>query len=144
MRFYTKPHQLYGGIDLHARTRYLWIVNQDGEIVLHHHMQAAPEPFLTAIAPYQEDLVVCVECLFTWYWLADLCARERIPFALGHALDMKAIHGGTAKHDRIDAQQIAMLLRGGLLPQAYVYPAEMRATRDLLRRRIPFMRQRAE
>jgi transposase len=144
MRFYTKQHQFYCGIDLHARTLYLCILNQDGEIVLHRNMKAAPEPFLKAIAPYQEDLVGCVECLFTWYWLADLCAREGIPFVLGHALSMKAIHGGKATNDRIDAQNIAVLLRGGMLPQAYVYPAEMRATRDLLRRRIHFMRQRAE
>ena len=122
----------------------LCILNQDGEIVLHRHLQAAPEPFLKAIAPCQEDLVVCVKCIFTWYWLADLCAREGIPFVLGHALSMKAIHGGKAKNDRIDAQKIAVLLRGGMLPQAYVYPSEMRATRDLLRRRIHFMRKRAE
>jgi transposase len=57
---------------------------------------------------------------------------------------MKAIHGGKAKHDQIDAQKIAALLRGGMLPQAYVYPAEMRATRDLLRRRIHLTRKRAE
>ena len=57
---------------------------------------------------------------------------------------MKAIHGGNAKNDTIDAQKIALLLRGGMLPQAYVYPAAMRATRDLLRRRMHFMRKRAE
>jgi transposase len=57
---------------------------------------------------------------------------------------MKAIHGGKATHDKIDAQKIAVLLRGGMLPQADVYPSEMRATRDLLRRRIHFMRKRAE
>ena len=77
-------------------------------------------------------------------WLADLCAQEQIPFVLGHALYMKAIHGGKAKHDTIDAQKIAVLLRGGMLPQAYVYPAEMRATRDLLRRRLHLTRKRAE
>src|SRR5512145_1355219 len=82
--------------------------------------------------------------MFTWYWLADLCAQEGIPFVLGHALYMKAIHGGKAKNDRIDAHKIAVLLRGGMLPQAYVYPANMRATRDLLRRRMYLMRQRAE
>jgi hypothetical protein len=54
---------------------------------------------------------------------------------------MKAIYGGKAKHDTIDAQNIAVLLRGGMLPQAYVYPLEMRATRDLLRLRIHFMRK---
>lgn len=110
---------------------------------LPRHLQAAPEPFLKAIVPYQADLVVGVECLFTWYWLADLCAREGIPFVLGHALYMKAIQGGQAKHDRIEAQKIAMLLRGGMLPPAYVYPAERRATRDLLRRRLHFRRKRA-
>ncbi len=144
MRFYTKQHKFYGGIDLHARTMYLCILNQNGEIVLHRNMRAAPEPFLQAIAPYREDLVVCVECIFTWYWLADLCTQEGIPFVLGHALYMKAIHGGKAKHDTIDAQKIAVLRRGGMLPQAYVYPADMRATRDLLRRRRHLVRHRAE
>jgi transposase len=57
---------------------------------------------------------------------------------------MKAIHGGTAKNDKIDSQKSAALLRGGMLPQAYVYPAERRATRDLLRRRTHLMRKRAE
>jgi transposase len=123
---------------------YLCILNQDGEIREHRNMKAAPDPLLKAIAPYREDLVVCVECLFTWYWLADLCAREGMPFVLGHALYMKAIHGGKAKNDKIDAYKIAVLLRGGMLPQAYVYPAEMRATRDLLRRRMHLMHKRAE
>ena len=97
-----------------------------------------------AVAPYREDLVVAVECMFTWYWLADLCRRENIHFVLGHALYMKAIHGGKAKNDRIDAHKVAVLLRGGNIPEAYVYPPEMRATRDLLRRRLHFTRKRAE
>ena len=72
------------------------------------------------------------------------CAAQAIPFVLGHALDMKAIHGGKAKHDKIDSHKIALLLRGGMLPQAYVDPAEMRATRALVRRRTHLMRTRAE
>jgi transposase len=144
MRFYTQQQKFYCGIDLHARTLYVCVLNQAGEVLLHRNLKAAPEPFLKAIAPYREDVVVCVECMFTWYWLADLCAQEGIPFVLGHALYMKAIHGGKAKNDKIDAHKIAVLLRGGMLPQAYVYPAAMRATRDLLRRRTHLMRKRAE
>jgi len=49
---------------------------------------------------------------------------------------MKAIHGGKAKNDKIDSEKIVMLLRGGMLPQAYPYPEKMRSTRDLLRRRM--------
>jgi transposase len=144
MRFYTQQHQFYGGIDLHACTMYVCVLSQDGEVLFHRNMKAAPEPFLRAIAPYREDIVVSVECLFTWDWLADLCAQEGIPFVLGHALDMKASHGGKAKHETIAAHKIAVLLRGGMLPQAYVYPAAMRATRDLRRRRMHLRRKRAE
>jgi transposase len=144
MRFYTKQHQFYCGIDLHARTMYVCILSQGGEGVLHRNMPASPGALLKAIAPYRDDLVIAVECLFTWYWLADLCAQDGLPFVLGHALSMKAIHGGKAKNDKIDSQKIAVWLRGGMLPQAYVYPAAMRATRDLLRRRTHLMRKRAE
>jgi transposase len=123
---------------------YVCILKQDGEMMVHRDMKASPDTFLKAIAPYRDGIVVAVECMFTWYWLADLCAQEGIPFVLGHALYMKAIHGGKAKNDRIDAHKIAVLLRGGMRPQAYVYPANMRATRDLLRRRMYLMRKRAE
>ena len=143
MRFYTKQHPLYCGIDLHARTMYLCILHQDGAILVHRNMPAGPEPFLKAIAPSRDPIVVAVECLFAWDWLADLCAREGMPFVLGQALSMKAIHGGQAKNDTIDAQKIAGFRRGGMLPQAYVSPADMRATRELLRRRMPLMRKGA-
>lgn len=144
MRFYTHIHKHYCGIDLHARSMYLCVLDADGKVLLHRNMKTTPEAFLSAVAPCRDDLVVAVECIFTWYWLADLCADQGIAFVLGHALYMKAIHGGKAKNDRIDARKIAVLLRGGMLPQAYVYPKAMRATRDLLRRRNHLMRKRAD
>lgn len=144
MRFYTGQHQHYCGVDLHTKMMYLCVMNQAGEIVLHRNLKTDPQAFLIAIAAYREGLVVGVECIFTWYWLADLCAREGIAFVLGHALYMKAIHGGKVKNDKIDSEKIAGLLRGGLFPQAYVYPAQMRSTRDLLRRRQYLVHRRAE
>lgn len=144
MRFYTKQHKNYCGIDLHTTKMYLCILNDAGEKVLHQNMRTKPELFLRAIKPFRDDIVVSAECMFAWYWLADLCADENIPFVLGHALYMRAIHGGKSKNDRIDSYKIAALLKGGLIPQAYVYPRKMRATRDLMRRRNHFMRKRAE
>lgn len=144
MRFYNTAHQHYCGIDLHAKTMYVCIINQAGETVLHCNMKTGPKGLAAAIEPCREDLVISVECLFTWYWLADWCAREGIRFVLGHALYMKAIHGGKAKNDRIDSEKIARLLKAGMLPQAYAYPARMRATRDLLRRRMMFARYRGD
>ena len=103
MRFYTQQHKSYCGVDLHARSIYVCILNQEGAVLVHKNLRGKPDAFLAVIAPFREDLVVAVECMFTWYWIADLCARECLTFVLGHALYMKAIHGGKAKNDRIVA-----------------------------------------
>jgi transposase len=123
---------------------YICILDQAGETLFHGNRKASPESLLKVIAPYREDIVVAVECIFMWYWLADLCTEEAIAFVLGHALYMKAIHGGKSKNDKIDSKKIAILLRGGTLPISYVYPRTMRSTRDLLRRRNYLKRKRAE
>jgi transposase len=144
MRFYNRQHRHYCGIDLHVKTMYVCILDGTGQILVHRNVKSTPEAFLEVVGPYRDDLVVAAECMFTWYWLADVCAAEDISFVLGHALAMKAIHGGKAKNDKIDSRKIASLLRGGLLPQAYVYPAPMRATRDLMRRRLHLVRKRGQ
>lgn len=144
MRFYTQQHQFYCGIDLHAKQMYTCIIDHNDEKLFHRNLKSDKTAFLKAIAPFRDDLVVAAECMFAWYWLADLCQKEHIPFVLGHALYMRAVHGAKTKNDKIDAEKIARLLRGGTLPMAYVYPEHMRATRDLLRRRLHLVRQRAE
>lgn len=144
MRFYQKEHKYYCGIDLHARAMYVCIVNRKGKILYHHNLETNPEILFNIIFPYLEDVVVCVECMFCWYWIADFCREHHIPFVLAHALYLKAIHGGKTKNDKIDSRKIAMLLRGGNIPMAYAYPKERRAIRDLLRRRMHLMRKRSE
>jgi hypothetical protein len=85
-RFYTTQHQFSGGLNWHARTM-VPLSRKPG-----WGDSGTPEPAggTSAIAqdpaPYRTDLVVCVEGLLTWYWLANLCAREGISFVLGHAL----------------------------------------------------------
>ena len=130
MRYFTPvpDTRCYAGVDLHARSLFLSILDRDGQARFGRNLPAASQPFLRAVAPFRDGLVVCCECLFCWYWLADLCAAEKIEFVLGHALYMKAIHGGKAKNDKIDAYKIASLLRGGNFPLAYVYPRQLRAT----------------
>lgn len=144
MRFYNQQHQYYCGIDLHTKSMYVCILNQAGKILVHKNITSSPLALLQVIEPFRPDIAISVECLFTWYWIADICQKENIPFVLGHALYMKAIHGAKTKNDKIDSHKIAVLLRGGMIPMAYVYPSEMRSTRDLLRRRMHFMYKRSE
>jgi transposase len=144
MRFYERQHQYYCGVDLHASSMYLCIQDDRGSILLHRNLPTSSEAFQAAVQPYRQDLAVAVECMFSWYWIADLCAQINIAFVLGHALYMKAIHGGKTKNDKIDSKKIASLLRAKMLPVAYVYPQATRSTRDLLRRRMYFMHHQSE
>jgi transposase len=143
MRFYVQQHRFYCGVDLHARTMCVCLLDAQGQVLVHEDIAANPNSFLQLIAPYRDGIVVGVECMYGWYWLADLCQEHKLPFVLGHALYMRAIHGAKAKNDRIDSDKIARLLRGGTFPIAYAYPKGMRETRDLLRRRMYLVRQRA-
>src|SRR5262245_36589605 len=143
MRFYDGQHGFYAGIDLHARKLHLCVLDAKGKVVRDVNVAAAPDAFLAAIAPFRNDLVVGCECMFAWYWLSDLCSAEEVPLVVGHAYYMRLIHGAKAKNDRIDANKIARLLRGGNFPLSYLYPKGMRETRDLLRRRTFLVRQRS-
>ena len=93
MRFYNRQHRHYCGIDLHVKTMYVCILDSAGQVLVHRNVKSTPEAFLEIVVPYREDLVVAAECMFIWYWLADVCAAEGIAFVLGHALAMKAIRG---------------------------------------------------
>jgi transposase len=144
MRCDTGQHRFYAGVDLHARVLYLVVLDHDGQTRFARNLPAQPEPFLHAVAPFRDGLVVACECMHCWYWLADICRDHDIAFVLGHAWAMKAVHGCKTKCDRKDAEAIARLLKGGNFPPAYAYPRERRGLRDLLRARLRLVRQRAE
>src|SRR5262249_31112475 len=86
VRFYDRPHRFYAGIALHARTLSLCVLDRDGRTAFHQSIAASPDAFLGAVAPFRDGLVVACECMFAWYWLADCCHEQGIPFVLGHAL----------------------------------------------------------
>jgi len=65
---------------------YVCILDAAGEIRVHRNVKSNAEALLEIVTPYRDGLVVAAECTFTWYWLADLCAEEKIPFVLGHSL----------------------------------------------------------
>ena len=123
---------------------YACIVDNKNNIIARKNMGCSPESLENFLKKYKKEVIVGVECTFSWYWLADFCDSIGVSFILGHALYMKAIHGGKVKNDKIDGKKIAFLLKGGNFPLAYTYPKEMRKVRDLLRRRGKLVRDKSE
>ena len=66
MRFYTQQHQYTCGIDLHARSLYVCILDDTGQVLVHKNIKASPEALIKLIADYQDDLIIGVECMFSW------------------------------------------------------------------------------
>jgi len=79
MRFYGKTRTHTCGIDLHARSMYVCVLDEHDQVVLHEDMPTDSGVLLDALAPFRDDIVIGVECMFSWYWLADLCALRREP-----------------------------------------------------------------
>ena len=80
MRFYSQQHRFYAGIDLHARTLHLCVLDTMGTVVTDRKLPCHFDSLLEAIAPFRDDLVIGVERMFGWYWLADRCAEHHLPF----------------------------------------------------------------
>ena len=66
MRFYSQQKTYYCGIDLHSKRMYVCLQDSEGKIRVHKNIMANPEQFLRVIAPYRENLVVGVECKYSW------------------------------------------------------------------------------
>jgi transposase len=144
MKYYTTTTEFNCGIDLHARQMYVCVMDRNGKKLVHSNIRDNDfQYFLKLVAPYRHDMTVVCECTFNWYWLSDACSAAKIPFVLAHALYLKHIHGGKNKNDRIDSEKLAHLLRTNLIAPAYVYPAEFRPVRALLRQRMSYVSARA-
>jgi Pyridine nucleotide-disulphide oxidoreductase, dimerisation domain len=79
---YNRQHRFYVGVDLHARTLFVHVLDHKGKTVFEQELPAEPAAFLRAIKPYRKDLVVGCECMFAWYWLADLRPMTRVARAV--------------------------------------------------------------
>jgi len=90
-----------------------------------------------ALAPPREDLAgVVIEATYNWYWLVDQLMNDGYRVHLANPAAIRQYEGLKYSGDFTDAAHLAQLLRLGLLPEGYVYPAEERPVRDLSRKRI--------
>jgi hypothetical protein len=126
---------------VHRKQSHLAALGEDGQVVLSRRVRTRPEEFLRVFGELEpEPFEVVFESTFGWGWLADLLADAGIPAHMAHPLATKAIAAGRVKNDAVDARTLAHLLRGNLLPEAWMAPPKAREARRLARMRASLMR----
>jgi transposase len=135
--------KLYAGIDLHANSHYLGVIDQQSKIVFKHKMINDLKKTLSVLEPFRNELMgVVVESTFNWYWLVDGLMEHGYRVHLANPAAIQQYEGLKHVDDERDAIWLANLLRLGILPEGYIYPKRERPVRDLLRKRLQLVRHR--
>lgn len=101
------------------------------------------EDILSVLQPFKESLnAVVVESTYNWYWLVDGLQEHGYRVHLANPSAVKQYEGLKHTDDKWDSFWLAHMKRLNILPEGYIYPKEERPVRDLLRRRLLFVRHR--
>lgn len=133
----------YSGIDLSARDSHVCVLDDSLSIHLQQKVPNELSRISNLLDPFKPNLQIVVESTFNWYWLVDGLQRLAFDASLARTLGLAIITQAKVKTDRRDAFTLAKMLRAGVIPKAYIYPASIRPVRDLLRRRMKVVRLRA-
>lgn len=133
----------YIGIDLHSNNSVMVVADEEDRIVFQKRLANNLNEIQAALAPHREETVgVVVESTYNWYWLVDGLMDAGYQVHLANPSAIKKYEGLKYSGDFADAAYLAHLLRLGLLPEGYIYPRELRAVRDLARKRMQLVRYR--
>lgn len=135
--------RLYCGIDLHARSLQVCVIDARLRILLERKLPCDLALLLELLAPFRGRISIAVESTFNWYWLVDGLQDAGYEVHLAHTLALSRITKAKVKTDRRDAFTLAKYLLNGDLPEAYIYPKQTRPVRDLVRQRQRLVQMRA-
>ena len=134
---------LYCGIDLHSNNNYISIIDPNDKIVFERKLTNNIGAVTDALARMRESITgIAIESTYNWYWLVDGLQELGYKIHLVNTSKVKQYEGLKYTDDKYDAYWLAHLMKLGILPTGYIFPKEMRAVRDLLRRRMQLVQQR--
>ena len=133
----------YAGIDLHSSNNYVGIINEEDQRLYQKRLPNQLEHILQALEPFKESMEgVVVESTYNWYWLVDGLQERGYKMHLANPSAIKQYEGLKHTDDKWDSFWLAHMKRLDILPEGYIYPKEDRPVRDVLRRRLLFVRHR--
>ena len=134
---------LYAGIDLHSSNNFIGIINEEAKKIYSKRLANNLGLILNELKPFQNELRgIIVESTYNWYWLVDGLNENGYKVHLANPAAIKQYEGIKHTDDKWDSFWLADMRRLNILPEGYIYPKENRPVRDLLRRRLLFMKHR--
>jgi len=133
----------YAGIDLHSSNNYTGVINDEDKRLFKKRLPNNLDTVLSVLEPFKELLEgVVVESTYNWYWLVDGLQEHGYKVHLANPSKIKQYEGMKHTDDKWDSFWLAHMLRLNILAEGYIYPKEERPVRDILRRRLLFVRHR--
>jgi len=134
---------MYVGLDVHKRVCHGTVMNGEGTIVKQERFSNDPHS-LGAFMGGVDGARVVMEAGYCWQPLYDRLEERGHDVRLAHPLKTKAIAQAKVKTDKIDSETLAHLLRADLIPESWVPPQEIRALRELVKRRAFLVQMRTK
>jgi len=133
----------YAGIDLHSSNNYIGIIDENDQRLYQKRLPNQLAHIKQALKPFKESMEgVVVESTYNWYWMVDGLKEDGYKLHLANPSAIKQYEGLKHTDDKWDSFWLAHMLRLNILPEGYIYPKEERPVRDLLRRRLLFVKHR--
>ncbi|ETR69126.1 MAG: transposase IS116/IS110/IS902 family protein [Candidatus Magnetoglobus multicellularis str. Araruama] len=133
----------YVGIDLHSNNNYIGVCDENDKRLYGKYHNNQLNEVLNVLKTFKKSIQgIVVESTYNWYWLIDGLQENGYKVHLANPSAIKVYEGLKQTNDKTDSYWLAHLLRLGILPEGYIYPKDERPVRDLLRRRMLFVKQR--
>ncbi len=133
----------YAGIDLHSSNNYIVVIDDNDKRLYEKRTPNEMDAVLSALRPFRKTLEgVVVESTYNWYWLVDGLRDDGYKVHLANPAAIRQYEGLKRTDDKWDSFWLAHMKRLGILAEGYIYPKEDRPVRDMLRRRLLFIKNR--
>lgn len=135
----------YIGIDMHKRFSQVHVLDQGGQTAWKGRIEGNdPAGFESLVRSLEGPCEAVFEAQMNWHVLYDgLVAIEGIEeVVMAHPLKVRVIWEAQVKNDKVDAMQLARLLRLGMVPRAHAASAESRHVKELVRQRAAWVGMR--
>ena len=131
---------MYLGIDVHKRDAQVAVMDEAGKIVEEVRFENAN---LDELAQRYAGAQAAIEATSNYYHIHDTLS-EHLDVTVAHPKELNQIANSDKKTDRVDAKELARMVRLNSVPESYVPTDEIREARALVRGRQTLVEDRTK